>query len=192
MGKYDAIVTSGSMEPGFFAARMISKIPLVGALHSAIHVASLIGERFTIIDTTDVVGMILRRHIQTYGLGHKLASVRAISRSSSNIIALIHKYKRGKRKGVPEIETLVSDIAAQCVIAIEEDRADALILGCPPLQCLEDEIRRGLDGAGYREIQLISEIPAAIEMARVMVDLGLIQAPRAYASDGLKAKPKFR
>ena len=33
---------------------------------------------------------------------------------------------------------------------------------------------------------------AAVEMARAMVNMELIQAPRAYPSDLLKAKPEFR
>ena len=33
---------------------------------------------------------------------------------------------------------------------------------------------------------------AAVEMARAMVNLKLMQAPRAYPGDALKAKPAFR
>ena len=38
---YDAIVTIGTMGMGFFASRMISKIPVVTAVHAGLHVASL-------------------------------------------------------------------------------------------------------------------------------------------------------
>ena len=192
MGKYDAIVTTGSLEPGFFAARMISKIPVACVLHSAVHVASLIGDRFSIIGVTDPVALILRHHVQNYGLSHKLASVRYVSHSSSSMMRLIHEYDKEERIGVPEGKKLVDDITTQCRIAIEEDRVDSLILSHPTLQCLEGEIRRRLDESGYSEIQLICEIPAAVEMAKAMVNLKLIQAPRAYPGSQLKAKPEFR
>ena len=51
MGKYDAIVLTGAIDPGFVAARLISKIPVTGAVHSGLHVASLIGERCSHIHT---------------------------------------------------------------------------------------------------------------------------------------------
>ena len=54
------------------------------------------------------------------------------------------------------------------------------------------EIREKLDEAGYEEIPLISAFPAAIEMAKAMVSTKLKQAGRAYPTDALKSKPKFR
>jgi Asp/Glu/hydantoin racemase len=192
MGKYDAIVTSGSIEPGFFAGRMISKIPIAYCLHSAVHMASLIGDKFTIIEQADPMGPIIRHYVQLYGLGHKLASIRTISRSSTHTMGLILKYKKEERIKVPEVKKLIDDVVAQCIAAIEKERVDSLILGCPPLQCFEDEIRQALDKAGYGEIQLISELPAAVEMAKAMVNMKLVQSPRAYPNDALKAKPEFR
>jgi len=192
MGKYDAIVTSGSIEPGFFAGRMISKIPIAFCVHSAIHVASLIGDRFTIIEGADEQGPIIRHYVQLYGLNDKLVSIRMISRSSTYTMKFLRQYKKDERMKVPEVKKLIDDQVAQCITAIEEDRVDSLILGGPYLQCFEDEIRQGLDEAGYDEIQLICEFPAAVEMAKAMVNMKLIQAPRAYPSDSLKSKPKFR
>ncbi|MFC1958599.1 aspartate/glutamate racemase family protein [Chloroflexota bacterium] len=192
LGKYDAIVTSGSIEPGFFAGRMISKIPIAFCLHSAVHVASLIGDRFTIIELADPMAQIIRHYVQLYGLSHKLASVRTLSDSSTVTMGYVQKYKKEERVKVPEVKKLIDDIVVQCTAAIEKDMADSLILGCPPLQCLEGDIRKKLDEAGYDEIQLISELPAAVEVAKAMVNMKLTQAPRAYPSDFLKVKPQFR
>ena len=192
MGKYDAIVAQGSIEPGFFAGRMISKIPIAFALHSAVHIASLIGDRFSIIELTDPMARIIRHHVENYGLSHKLVSVRTIGRSSTYMGRFISKYKKEERIKVPELRKAIDDTVAQCIMAIEKDRADSLILGCPPLQYLEGELRQGLDDTGYSEIQLICELSAAVEMAKSMVNMKLIQAPRAYPSDNLKAKPEFR
>lgn len=191
-GKYDAIITSGSIEPGFFAGRMVSKIPIAFCLHSAVHVASLIGDKFTIIEGTDEQALIIRHYVQLYGLSHKLVAVRYISRSSTYTMKFIRDYKKEERLKVPEVKKLIDDQVAQCITAIDEDRVDSLILGGPYLQCFEDEIREGLDKSGYNEIQLISEFPAAVEMAKAMVNMKLTQAPRAYPSDSLKAKPRFR
>jgi allantoin racemase len=192
MGKYDAIIGAGSMDPGFLAARMISKIPFAAMLHSAVHIASLIGEKFSIIEMTDAMAHVERHHVMLYGLGHKLASIRTVSYSASHAQGFIDKYKKEDRINIPEVKKLFDEVLVQCIAAIENDHVDSLILGCPPLQCLEDELRQGLDKAGYDEIQLISELPAAVEMARAMVNMNLSQSSRAYPGDSLKAKPKFR
>ncbi len=192
MGKYDAIVTSGPIEPGFFAGRMISKIPIAFCLHSAVHVASLIGDRFTIIQSHDPGALIERHFVQLYGLGHKLASVRSISSSPPHIAGFVRQYNREEGVKVPELKKIVEDVRDQCVKAIEEDRVDSIIVGGPYFEVLEDEIRRALDEAGYSEIQLICMFSAAVQIAKAMVNMQLMQAPRAYPSDSLKAKPRFR
>ena len=191
-GKYDAIVSHGSIEPGVAAARQVSKIPFVSAVHATLHIASLIGERFTIIEATDTQAQIVRHLAEAYGFGKKLVSVRYPSYSSTRFGKLFRKYKKEERANAPELKKAIDDIVKQCVTAIEEDRADTIILACPPLQVLEDEIRQGVDDAGYSEIQIICELAAAIEMARVMVHLKLIPAKRAYPSDSLIKKPAFR
>ena len=190
--KYDAIVTSGGIEPGFSALRMISKIPVAGVVQSAIHVASLIGDRFTVIHMNDPTAYIVRRLVEGYGFGKKLASVRPIGIPSPRMMEILRKYKRGERGKFPEGKKLIDDMVDRCVAAIEEDRVDTLIFGCPHPQCLQDEIRERLDEVGYSEIPLVGGFRAAVEMAKSMVNLKLSQAPRAYPSDALKAKPAFR
>ena len=192
MGTYDAIVCQGSIEPGFYAGREISKIPVAFAVHSSAHVASLIGEKFSVLELTDTMAHIVRRHIKGYGFGEKLASVRKLGLSSTQMGAIVNTRKKEERAGDPEIQRLLELILEQCKAAVDKDGADTIILGCPPLQYLEDEIRQKLDQAGYQEIQLISELAAAIEMAKVMVNMKLIQSPKAFPSDGLKAKPEHR
>lgn len=192
MGKYDAIILYGAFEPAFFASRLISKIPVIGAPHCAAHVASLIGERFSILELNDPMALMLRHLVQLWGLGQKLASIRTISRTSTYMSEFVRKYKKEDRIKVPEAKEAIDYAVAQCITAIEKDRADTLILGCIPLQCFEEDIRQGLDEAGYDEIQIIVPVYTAVEMARALLNLNLKQAPRAYPGANLKAKPEFR
>jgi allantoin racemase len=190
--KYDAILTSGGIEPGFPALRMMSKIPVAGSVHSAVHAASLIGDRFAVIHKNDPTALIVRRLVKSYGFDHKLMSVRYIGHSSPSMQAVFRAHKKGEREKIPEMKQFIDDITTQCLAAIEEDRVDSLIFGDPPFQCLHDEIRARLDAKGYAEIPIVCALPAAVEMAKTMVNLKLMQAPRAYPSDSLRAKPKFR
>jgi len=193
MDKYDAIVLTGAIDPGFVGARVVSKIPISGALHSAVHVASLIGRRFSEIHTVPSSSLMIRRYAEIYGFSHKLASVRMCGHTSTEIYGLIDKYKDNKEERFkdPELKKIIDDITAQSIAAIEKDRSDSLILGCEPLQLLADPVRQRLDEAGYNEIPIICELPAGVEMARVMVNMRLIQVPRAYPGAALKAKPEY-
>ena len=192
LDKYDAIVSHGSLEPGFYAGREISKIPVAFALHSAVHVASLIGDKFSILEVTDPMAYIARRNVECYGFGRKLVSVRALGCSSIEMGSAIYARKKQDRANDPQIKRILDIAMDQCRAAVQKDGADTIILGCTPLQYLEDEIRDRLDAAGYGEIQLVCELSAAVEMAKAMVNMKVKQAARAFPSDELKAKPEYR
>ncbi len=193
MGKYDAIVLTGAIDPGFVAARLISKIPVAGAVHSGLHVASLIGERCSHIHTVTSSALIVRHLAERYGLSHKLASVRFCGHSTTEMFGFISKYKDNKeeRDKVPEVRKIIDDIKTQCIAAIEKDRVDSILLGCEPFLAFEDELRQGLDEAGYNEIPIIFEVAAAVEVAKAMANMKLLQTARAYPSHALKAKPEY-
>ena len=192
MGKYDAIITQAGIEPGFLAARTVSTLPIAFPVHSALHIASFLGEKCSVLTTTDAQSQIVRRNAQLYSLNHKLTSVRYVSRSSTYTMALVRKYPKAARASAPEVREFVGSIVDQFVRAIEDEGVDTVIIGSPHQQCFLDEVRQGLDAAGYGEIRLIGAFAAAVEMARAMVNMKLMQAPRAYPSDALKAKPAFR
>jgi hypothetical protein len=136
--------------------------------------------------------MIVRRNARLYGMDHKLTSVRYVSRSSTFTMALVRKYKKAERAKSPEVQEFVAAIVEQFVHAIEDEGADCVIIASPHQQCFLDEVRQGLDVRGYQEVNLIGAFPAAVEMARAMVNMKLKQSARAYPTDALKAKPAFR
>ena len=193
MGKYDAVITQAGIEPGFLAAMSVSTLPVADPVHSAMHFASLMGEKFCALTTTDTQAMIVRRNAQLYGMNHKLTSVRYVSLSSTGTMRLVRQYKKGpERTNAPEVRAFVDAVVGQFVRAIEDEGADCVIIASPHQQCFLDEVRLGLDAKGYQEVNLIGAFPAAIEMARAMVNMKLKQSPRAYPTDALKAKPAFR
>ena len=124
MNGIDAIVCPGSMEPAFFPAREISDIPYMGALHSALHVASLLGERCTVIEATDPQ----LEDMPGYGFGDKLVSVRCPGYSSTRMGELIDADSKKKRGSRPEVRRCIEDILKQCIASVEQDGADCLIL----------------------------------------------------------------
>lgn len=188
--RYDAIVSSAGNDVGFYAARISSKIPVIHSLHAAIHVASLIGNRFSVIASAYPSALTSRNSAENYGLGQKLVSGRFISYSSTKIAGVVRKKQAGQIE-TPEVRKFIDDVMAQCIMAIVEDRVDSLLFIYPGLQCFEDEIRQRLNESGYSEIPIICALSAAVEMAKVLVNMKLIQAPRANPGESLKAIPKF-
>lgn len=191
LGKYDAIVCVGSILD-FTPSRVVSRIPVVSSVHSAYHVASLIGDRFSVIEATDPQSLIARHLAQIYGFDHKLVSVRAMSHSSTSLTMLVDQYSRESRSKAPDYGKVIEDMVSPCIKAIEEDMADTLIFSCTPLQIFEEAVKQRLDDMGYGEIQIVCQYAAAVEMAKVMVNLKLVQAPRAFPTAYLKAKPRLR
>jgi Asp/Glu/hydantoin racemase len=192
LGKHQAVVFTGGSDPSFPASRLASSIPVTASLHSCLVIASLIGEWCGQINLTASSALAVRHAAESYGFGHKLASVRYVNYSTSYIYRFLLKYKDNweNRFADPDIDRIVKDLTAQCVAAIEKDRVDTLIVSVEPIQALEEEIRRRLDAAGYDEIPIICGFSAALQLARAMVDMKLIQTPRAYPGPNLKAKPE--
>ena len=87
-GKYDAVVTQAGIEPGYLAARTALTLPIAYPVHSALHMASFLGEKCCVLTTTDAQSQTVRRNAILYGLSHKVTSVRYVSRSSTYTMAL--------------------------------------------------------------------------------------------------------
>ncbi len=193
MGRYDGIVLTGAIDPGFVPARLVSTIPVTGAIHSALHVASLIGERVSEIHTVPSSSLIVRHLAERYGLTHKLASVRIPGHTSTEAFGFLKKYRDNwpERLNDPGLMKIMDDLTTDCIAAIQENRADALILACEHLQACADGVRQRLDRAGYGEIPIIRALPAGLEMAKAMVNMKLPQTARAYPGHNLKAAPKY-
>jgi Asp/Glu/hydantoin racemase len=194
-GKYDGVVLTGGIDPGFIAARVVlqDKIPVSGAIHSALHVASLIGERTSEIHTVPSSSLIVRHLGERYGFGAKLAAVRIPGHTSTAAYRILQDYRSNwaARLADPRLGAVMDDLARECVAAIEENRADSIILACEHLQACADGVRQRLDAAGYAEVPIVRALPAGIEMAKAMASMRLQQTARAYPGHELKARPKY-
>ena len=189
-GKHDAIVITGALDPGFIASRTVSKIPVTASIHASVHVASLTGERCSILMASAQGALMVRHMVERYGLSHKVAGVRYLGHSTTYQCGFLSKYKDNKeeRYRIPEIDKVVDDVTAQAIAAVERENADTFILGCEPMLTYEDEVRRRLDDRGYDEIQLMGSLSASIAMAKAMVEMKLVKSQKAYPTSTLKVK----
>jgi allantoin racemase len=77
---YDAVVIGCAMDAGVDPAKEISQIPVVGSLESSLHIASMLGDTFSVVTMLSSMIPPTWRKLRAYGMDHKCASVIAILR----------------------------------------------------------------------------------------------------------------
>ena len=113
---YDAVILACFSDPGLDAAKEVSRIPVVGIEESTLHVAAMLGARFSIMTPRRARIPMRTEHVFMRGLGHFLASVRSLDLS----VADTDKYPEKTKERV----------FAVAQKAVEEDGAEVIILGC--------------------------------------------------------------
>lgn len=174
-GRYDAVVIQGFLDPVLYQAREVSRIPVLGCGNSALHIASLLGHRASILDTLECMAIMIRENCRLYEFAHKVASVRSIEFPVREVM---------RKERLPD---LVDAMERQAFAAIENDGADTLILGCTALSWLVPHVRKRLLEKGCK-VPVVEPIHCAVTLARSLIQMRLNHSPLAYPSE----KPKER
>ncbi len=161
----DAVIINCMGDPGLDAAREVVSIPVVGPCEASMHVAAILGHRFAVITVLDRLLPQLELQAQKYGVGGKLACVRAIDLP-------VLELEEGR-------EQFVGRAVNEAVEAIEEDGAHVIVLGCTGLAGLAQQTEDALRERGY-DVPVIDPASTALKMAEVLVDLKLAHSKRTY------------
>lgn len=186
-GKWDAIVLLGGGDPGFAEAREIGQrhgIPVVACAHAQMTVAAMLGNKFSVLDVSEAHNMQMYNLVVQYRFVEKCASVRCIDAP----------LPRPSRPGAGNAQTekavveagqhseLLDRAVAEAVAAIEEDGAESLILGCSAIYWMRPHLERRLVAMGW-EVPVLEGYRAAIEMAKLLANLGLSASGLAFPRD---------
>ncbi len=150
---YDAIVLACFSDPGLDAAKELSTIPVIGIEEATLHMAAMLGHRFSIM-----TGM--RRRIPTRDLHVKLRGCDDFYASAPALDMSVLEMDSNPDKA----KTRILGLARQCV---EEDRAEVIILGCAGLTGYAEDIERELGAV------VLDPTSVAFKMAEAMADLKL-------------------
>lgn len=149
---YDAMVIGCFYDPGLEDAREISADTIVVApCQASVQIAANLCNRFSVIVGRDKWVEQMTERVNTYGYGSRLASMRSID------IGAYHLQD--------DCELTVSRILDAGRKAIEEDKAEALILGCTCNFGLFEIVQKELG------IPVIDPICAALKTAEHLADL---------------------
>jgi allantoin racemase len=161
-GQYDAAIIGCAGDPGLAPARELAEIPIIAPFESSISVASMLGDKFSIITILDSIVPAIRRTLRDYGVEHKCASVRVIN---FNVLDMIGNREKVARAFLKEAKSVA-----------EKDGASSIILGCMTMAfLLVDEAVNG-----RIEIPIINPAKISIKVAEMLVSLGLKQSRASY------------
>ncbi|MCU0526599.1 MAG: aspartate/glutamate racemase family protein [Elainella sp. Prado103] len=147
----DAFVIACWGDPGVEAAREITTKPVIGIAEASMYVANMVAARWGIVTTQHRTLDMIHQTVHRAGFSHRCVSIRTT--------------------GIPVIETETArhstiealEIAGR--LAIEQDKAEALCLGCAGMSRLDLELEERLG------IPIIDAVAAGVKLAEAMVGL---------------------
>jgi Asp/Glu/hydantoin racemase len=183
-GKYNGIVLLGGGEPGFIESREIARpygVAVTACGFSQMHFASMLGNRFSVIDLSEVHNMYYYDLVVKHRMDARCASIRNINyplpRPPHTGESQVHLAKNKVLRG--EASEIMDAAVREAVIAIEEDGAEVLTFGCSALFWMRPILQKRLDELGW-EIPVLEGYSCAITLAKAMVDMGVSASGLTY------------
>jgi len=161
----DAVVVDCMGDPGLLPARELAGMLVLGPAQVGMHIASLLGHRFSVLTISEETVSELDNLAALYGLTSRLASVRSVD------IPVLELH---------EAERVADALLEQATLAVVEDRAHVLLLGCTGMEGLAEALLDGLADRGITGVPVIDPMPTAVRVAQALVDAGLSHSKRSY------------
>lgn len=158
--EYDGVIIYCFEDPGLRAAKEKLNIPVVGIHEPSIHVACLLGNKFSIITIGRAINA-MRDKVKLYGLEHKCTSIRSIG---IPVLDLERKKKETAERLFEEAKK-----------AIEENGADTIVLGCGSILGVEDKISEEL------KVPIVVPGVVALKICEDLICLGITQSKYYFA-----------
>lgn len=172
----DAVVVDCFGDPGVDAGREATDMLVLGPAQTSMHLAALLGQKFSVVTVLEAVVPMLEDLAAKYGLADKLCSIRTVD------IPVLE---------LDQHQRLVRGLADEAVKAVEEDGAHVIVFGCTGMRGCAAGLRADLAARGYPGIPVIDPVIAAFKLAEAIVDLGLAPSKRTYTTPREKALPGF-
>jgi len=154
----DGYVIACFGDPGLQAARELARGPVVGIAEAAMHLASLLGSRFSVVTTLQ----------RTVGQAWQLAEAYGMTRFCAKVRACELPVLELEQPGSGARERIVDE----CRRALDEDGSELIVLGCAGMADLCDEISQTLG------VPVVDGVAAATRLVETLVALRLSTSKR--------------
>ena len=149
----DAVVIACFDDTGLDAARCLTDRPVIGIGEAAYHFASMIANKFSVVTTLARSVPALEHNLARYGLDARCARVRS---SEVAVLELEQPGSNARQK-----------ISAEIGVAVAEDRAEAIVLGCAGMASLAADL------AAEHGLPVLDGVSCAVKMAEAMAGLNM-------------------
>lgn len=149
----DAHIVACFGDPALDAARELADAPVIGIAEAAFKLASMVGHKFAVVTTLSRTVPASEHLLHKYGYKHLCSGVRA---TDIPVLALEHIEPSAYKQ-----------LRDECLAAVEEDGAEAIVLGCAGMSALVERLRAELP------VPIIDGVAAAVKLAESLHQLGL-------------------
>ncbi|GIG28882.1 aspartate/glutamate racemase family protein [Cellulomonas marina] len=149
----DGYVLACFGDPGLDAARELARGPVLGIAEAAMHAATMVGRRFSVVTTLGRTVGRARELVDRYGFAGACAGVHAVE---IPVLAL-EDPRSGAREAVTE----------RCRRAVVEDGADVVVLGCAGMAELCAHVSAEVG------VPVVDGVAAATALVAALVGIGL-------------------
>ena len=150
---YDGYVIACFGDPGLLAARELARGPVIGIAQAAMHMASLVGTRFSVVTTL----------ARTMGQAWHLAEAYGMKRFCANVRACEIPVLELDEPGSSARERILDE----CRRALAEDGSDTIVLGCAGMADLCQHISQVLG------VPVVDGVAAGTQLVESLVNLRL-------------------
>jgi allantoin racemase len=160
MDGYDAVcIACYSDHPAVYALREITSKPVLGIAEASMMMACLVGWRFSVVTTNDEWTPLLTDAAKRYGLAERCASVRATGMA---VLALESGSEEANFKA----------IVRQSQLALDEDGAEVICLGCAGMSGLDKRLEQVIG------VPVLDGVACAVKLLEGLVGCGLTTSKR--------------
>jgi allantoin racemase len=152
-GEYDGVAIACYGDPGLYACREVSLVPVVGIAEASMLMACTVAHSFSIVTVLDRTKPLLDDVVRRYGMESRCTSVRATGLAVLDIDR--DPDAAGRR------------IVEQARAAVEEEGAEAILLGCAGMGPLDRQVAEALG------VPAIDGVVAAVKALEGLHDYGL-------------------
>ncbi|MBC2657117.1 Asp/Glu/hydantoin racemase [Pseudomonas sp. MSSRFD41] len=160
---YDAVIQAGYGEHGREGLQELLNVPVVDITDAAASTAMFLGHAYSVVTTLDRTVPLIEDRLRLSGLDQRCASVRA---SGLAVLELEEDPARA-----------VEAIVRQAELAVTQDKAEVICLGCGGMAGLDEQIRQRTG------VPVVDGVTAAVTIAEALVRQGLSTSKvRTYAT----------
>jgi Asp/Glu/hydantoin racemase len=155
-GGVDAAVMAAFGDPALGGARELFPIPVVGLAEAGMLTACMLGARFAVVTFAQALEPWYRECVEWHRLERRCAGIRALG---------------GAFRSIGEVQREKEDLLVELALrAVEEDRADAVVLAGAPLAGLAPRV------ADRVPVPVVDCVAAAVKQAEALAALRLRKA----------------